>query len=252
MKLKYKKIILFIFICTLGIGVLTLSLLPRDKVSKDRKAEDDSSAATSSAADATIAPTPIPDFVSEPQVTEGPTPTPTIAPTPTPLPIYPLESEGYPEIEALMKDYYDAKFNCDVKKLKTIMSDPSDVPSKKTLEADVLYVEEYQNLKCYVKKSYEEDSYIVVVYYEIKFMNIKTPAPAVKRFYVIPDGQGGYKIFSGTLDEELQEYYDARLQDADIQEVIQDTEAKSKKAREKDEFLATFWEQLQAVQKNQE
>lgn len=248
MNVKYKKIILLIILSTMGIGVLTFSVTPKNTGKKDSILPTN----TNHVITTTPTPTSAPGLTEEPTMSPAPmaTQVPTSAPTPTPLPVYQLKDSGYPDkIKTLMKDYYDAKLSCDVDMLKTIMSDPSDVPTKEDLKANVEYVDEFQALKCYAKKSYEEDSYIVIVYYEIKFMNIKTPAPAVKRFYVIPDNEGGYKIFSGVLDEKTQEYYDARLQDADIQTLIQDTEGKCEKAKSKDEFLKTFWEKLQALQK---
>jgi hypothetical protein len=255
MKFKYKQASLLILLTTMGIGILTLSVTPRN--SKPDPAadaaitgpvtpepENTATAAFTAGASVTITPT------SDPVPTPTLIPVPTVSPTPAPLTVYPLEKDGYPKIKALMKDYYDAKLHYDLDKLKTILSDPADVPTKKQLSAELMYIEEYQNIKCYVKKSYEKNCYIVYVYNDIKFMNIKTPAPAVDRFYVITDEQGNLKVFSGTLDSKTKEYYDDRLKDDDVAKLLSESNSKGEKARASDEMLKAFWDKLAELQKN--
>lgn len=244
MKLKYKKVFLLILLSTMGIGILTLSVAPKDKTVKDSSSEesensnDEEQAAITSSSDQVPTQKPLITLI----------PTPTQAPTPTPLPVYALEDEGYPEIEKLIKDYYDAKLNCDVDEFKNILSNDADIPSLEQLQTDIMFVEKYQAIKSYVKKSYEKGAYIVYAYYEIKYLNIDTPAPAAKSFYIITDSESKLQVLSGKLDENRQEYYDARLQDEDVQKLIQETNAKGKEAEAKDELLKTFWEKLKASQ----
>jgi hypothetical protein len=248
MNLKYKKAILLILLSTSGIGMLTVSIAPNSKLKDDSKAaatdvvslsvagntEASSGAALSD--DLSITPT---------QVL---TPTPTLAPTP--LPVYDLEDKENPEIETLIKNYYDAKISCDLDKMKELMSNPDNVPTKKQMKKDIMYIEEYKNIKCYTKKSFEEGTYIVYIYYEIKFLNIKTPAPAVKKFFLITDDTGKIKIFSDKMDEETEEYYTLRDEDTDVQKLIDKTNNKSDKAKKKDEYLKIFWEQLEKSHNN--
>ncbi len=245
MKLKYKKSILLVFLGTMGIGILTMALAPRN----DEKAETsekliDESNYNEDTQQVDLMVTVVPTISPKPTMV----PIPTDVPTPTPLPIYPLEEEGYPEIESIVKDYYEAKIYCDIEVLKKLFSNPSDVPSTDQLQKEIMYIEEYQSIACYVKKSYEDGTYIVYVYNEIKFVNIDTAAPAVDRFYLITDSKGDIKIFSGDLDEETTIYYNARLFDADVQELLQETNAKGTVAREKDELLRNFWEGLMSTQ----
>jgi hypothetical protein len=228
----------------MGIGILTISLTPRS----DQELVGEEGIATVDG-DTVVSQAPI--YVSlTPSVTPELTqvPSPTVSPTPTPLPVYPLEETGYPKIESLIKAYYEAKIYCDTTKLKTMLSDPDDVPSLDQLQKDIMYIEEYRSIKCYVKKSYEDNAYIVYVYYEIKFVNIDTPAPAVDRSYLITDDTGDIKIYSKQLDGEAKEYYDARLYDADVQKLLKEVNAKGKAAMAKDELLKSFWEGMMSTQ----
>lgn len=245
MKLKHKKVILFSMISTMSIGIITLAITPNYNFNFNNKAKESvnpkvivEEADVSSTIEVTPALTLTP--------TQAITTTPTIAPTPASLPVFELE-EGdlYPEITALFKSYYEAKLNCDVNLLKTLLSDVTNIASKKQLEENILFIEEYQKIKCYVKKGFEEGSYVVFVYTEVKFMNIKTPAPAVYQFYVVTDTEGNLKIFSGEFDTATKEYYEARKNDEDVLELISNTNDKVNKAKEKDEDLKNFWDNLE-------
>jgi hypothetical protein len=116
------------------------------------------------------------------------------------------------------------------------------------LKKDIQYIEKYQKIKCYVKKGYIEGTYIVYVYNEVKFYNIDTPAPAADQFYVVTDTDGNLKIFSGEFEKETEEYYYARKSDTDVKALIDETNAKAKKAKKKDKDLKIFWDKLDETQ----
>lgn len=250
MKLKYKKIILLTTISTMGIGLLTLSISQDSTKAKESlgpsvKQESSTLLAAGEVsnlneletADITVDPT------SAPELSVTPIP----SPTPTPIPVYPIEKDGYPEIEAFFKDYYVAKSNRDIEKIKAMSSDPTKVMTLEELQKETEYVEDYRNIKCYVKKSIEEGSYIVYIYNEIKLNGIITPAPGLAMDYLVTDSEGNLKSFSGEMDPELRQYYDARLEDEDVKELRKYTEDKATEAKKSDESLKTFWEYLDSV-----
>lgn len=236
MKLQYKKVILFILISTMGIGVVTLSVTP------NHHSNNNSVVSASEDITPTVAVSQTPVTLS-PIITVSPA-IPTLIPSPTPLPIYPLEEKGYPDITKLFTQYYKAKLNGDLEVFKECLSNPDKAPTQKQLKADAQFKEEYKNIKCYVKKGYQQGTYIVFVYYELKFVNIKTSAPAVTQFYVITDKDGKLKIYSDDLDKEIGEYYNARKQDEDVQTLSENTENKFAKAIRKDADLKTFYDNL--------
>jgi hypothetical protein len=252
MKLNYKKTTLLILTSTMGIGVLTLSIAPNvnkpNKMVKDSAVVDNMTVKTANidetdAISITVSPTLT--VTSALTATTAPSPTPTLSPTPATLPVYELEDNTIPEIDTLIKNYYNAKLNCDLKALEKLLSDTSNLPTKKQLKNDVLFVEEYNNIKCYVKKGFIDDTYIAYVYNEIKFYNIKTPAPGVDQFYLIPDENGKYIIFSGQFDEQTSAYYNARNDDEDVKKLFDDVSSKIKKAKKKDKAFKDFIDNLE-------
>ncbi len=255
MKLKYKKIILLTSLSTMGIGLLTLS------ISQDKSKLDEQISATSGiVADAQVsedgddllavsAIEDTSDNTEDIEVTPVPTLSPTPIPTPTPIPVYPLEErEG---LDAFIEVFFNAKATSDVDKLKSIYFDPSKVESREQLQKLVQYIEDYRNVKTYSKKSFEEGAYIVYAYHEIKFSSINTLAPGLSMFYVITDENGNFKIVSD-MEPEVEEYFNARNQDEDALELINNTNAKAEEAKAKDEDLMIFWNGLDELARKKE
>lgn len=178
-------------------------------------------------------------------LTPSVSPSPTPSPEPTPLPVYPLEEKGYPsEIDELVKTYYEAKVICDINTLKSISTNPENVISKEQLLMLVEGIEKYRNIKCYVKKSYEEGAYIVFVYYDIKFIGIRTLAPSLSKLYIVTNEEGKLKTFDGELTEELRDYLAVRSNDEDVRSIKAHTDQLTEEAKEKDKELKAFWEML--------
>jgi hypothetical protein len=93
-------------------------------------------------------------------------------------------------------------------------------------------------------KSYEENAYIVYVYYELKYVNIKTTLPRLDKFYLVTDDEGNLKIFTSEMDETLKNYFDERDQDEKVQSIIQMTNEKAKEALNNDVDLRVYVEAL--------
>lgn len=246
MKLKYKKAILLSVMSTMGIGLLTLS------VSHDKSNAKESGSSQVVSEAVYNVDTAVEDFAAGTvdDISMAVTMAPTIAPTPTPLPVYEIKEQGtYPEVDQLIKDYYVAKTNQDVDTLSSLLSDPSEADTKEELKKKTEYIDEYQNIKTYTKKGYQEGTYIVYAYHEIKFTSIKTPAPGLAKFYVITGADKKLKIFSGEMDEETQAYYDERNSDEDVIALIEMTENKADKAIKSDEDLHAFWKSIDDIAK---
>jgi len=242
MKLKYKKMILLTTMSTMGIGILTLSVSndktnAKESMNSQVVAEEENRLADSGVEA-------VASLLSV-SVTPEPTKVPTMAPTPTPLPVYDIEPEGtYPEIDNLIKEFYDAKIKRDVDALNALLSDPSNGYTKEVLNSKMEYIAEYRNIKTYVKKGFKEGTYIVYVYHEIKFTSIDTPAPSLVGMYVVTGADGKPKVFSGQMDDETKAYYDERANDEDVIALIEMTNEKSEKALSDDEYLNYFWNSI--------
>jgi hypothetical protein len=252
MKLKYKKIILLTTMSTMGIGLLTLSV-SQDKTNADENLKTGNAIEASLLSDNSTSDVKLFSSERTAEATDllTSTPIPTAIPTPTPWPIHEVEKTGtYPEIDSLFEEYYAAKSNRDVDKLKKILSDPSEVETEEQLQNKTEYIEEYKKIKTYTKQGVEEGSYIVYVYHEIKFTSVNTAAPGLAKFYVVTGEDNKLKIFSGEMNDELKTYFDARNEDEDVVALIDMTNEKSEEAKAKDEDLLNFWKNIDEMANN--
>ncbi|MHB8132312.1 MAG: hypothetical protein ACYDEX_25445, partial [Mobilitalea sp.] len=157
MKLKYKKAYLMMMLSTIGIGMLTLSLVPNNSQAQSSKSKEASKSIELQVENNNSTINLQSGLDSEKvETTPSPIPSPTISPTTTPLPIFDLEIDGYPKIEALMLDYYTAKLSCNGSKMKKLLSNPINIPTDEQFQSDVKYIEDYKEIKCYTKKGFEE------------------------------------------------------------------------------------------------
>ena len=99
-------------------------------------------------------------------------------------------------------------------------------------------VEGYQNISCYTKKGLEEGSYLVFVYYELKFAQIDTAAPGLSALYVYTNDEGNLVIFNGEASEELNAYVEAMAQEEDVLALREEVRVKYEEAKAADANLA--------------
>ena len=97
--------------------------------------------------------------------------------------------DAYPEVNELIKDYFDAYVVADFEKLESVVSSMSDM-EKSYITAMSQFYEQYQNIKCYTKQGLSKDSYIVSACFDIKFVNQDVTAPSMVLFYVQTDEEG--------------------------------------------------------------
>ncbi len=240
MKSKYRKMTNMIVTLTLCIGTGMLSLaVPGSKYGSEKADPSDTMKRISEIKETEEDG----ENIASADTRVSPTPSPAPSPTPTPAPVYPLEEKDYPEaINTLIDTYYKAKISLDMDTLKSISTDPKAVPDKESLKKIVEGIEDCLNMKCYVKRTYEEDFYIVWVYYDIKFISLDTYAPSLSKFYIKKDASGEFKVYDGELDAIMKAYVKARNSDQDVIELKKNTEKLEEEAKEKDEKLRNYWE----------
>ncbi len=235
---KYKKVFLWTMLAVMGIGLLIVpgprpALSDKDAKKSEVLAEDD----TIEAMQRSLA---YDDTVGE-QVSPLPTATVAPSPTPRPMPVYDLIENTNPDMDALFRDYYAARINHDMDKLKSLSSNPSNVISISYLTQVTEYDEDYRNIKVYTKKTVDEGSYIAYVYYDTKIAGIITLAPNLSKFYIITDKDGSFKISDDEMEADFKEYFDQRNADSDVEKLIDEIYIKMEEAMNKDQDLADFW-----------
>lgn len=254
MKLKYKKMIILISMCTMGIGLVTFSLNGK---SKSQTTEVESSAPkiaanvtkgadTAETADNGTEQTQ--DAFSAALPTATPIPTATPSPEPTVVP-NPLQKDANKQVNALIKEYFKAKLSGKLANFKGLVNSVKLV-NITAIRREVKYIQKYANIHCYTKNGPTDGSYAVYVYYESKFKNIDTPAPGMVEFYVKTNKDGDLYIYMGKIDKETEQYLsDARNSD-DTMEVIYKVNEKYKAALEKDSALGKFNSKLEESAKS--
>ena len=100
-----------------------------------------------------------------------------------------FEVDAYPELNALIKEYFRAYVTADVAALEAVASPVSEM-EKSYITTISQFYEEYQNIKCYTKHGLSKDSYIVAACFDIKFTGQEVVAPSMVLFYVQTDADG--------------------------------------------------------------
>lgn len=165
-----------------------------------------------------------------------------------------LQKDAVEEVNKLIKSFYEAKLNCDADTISQLVY-PIDGYSKEELEYEVngiegvddfRRVEDYQNITCYTKPGLLNDTYIVWVYYEMKFANAQTPLPALDNMYICTDESGVY-IYNGTIEGEISGYIDELSESEDVRELVSSVNEEFEAAITADEGLQAIIRQLQEM-----
>lgn len=164
-----------------------------------------------------------------------------------------LQKDAYPEIQKLMERYFEAKMNCDVEALGQIVY-PIAGYTVEGLENDLgipeseafRRVEDYRNIVCYTKPGLLQDTYVVWVYYETKYVNVETTAPCMFKAYVCTDETGVY-IYNDTIEGEISNYLDEVSQDADVVELVNAVNQQLTEAYNHDPALKNIYDILMGV-----
>lgn len=128
-------------------------------------------------------------------------------------PVYELEENAYPEINNIIKTYYDAQASGDVETIASLNTYLNDIEKIRIQEMSK-YIEGYPVLNVYTKPGLAENTYVAYVYSEVKFTDVDQELPGLKTYYIGQDGDGQYFINDGTYDDTVRNYIkEVTLQD---------------------------------------
>ena len=160
---------------------------------------------------------------------------------------YPLEQDAHEEVNSFFQRYYEAIGYGDVETYASMRSYTDD-EERIRIQKKANYIDYYQNLSCYTKPGPVENSYLVYVYYEVKFRGIHTPAPGLNTFFLCTDEAGEMYVFSDKLDKNVKDYMRRITTQQDVKDLFNrvkvtydDTVASDK---ELEEFLSTLAQNL--------
>lgn len=154
-----------------------------------------------------------------------------------------LAIDAIPEINSLMKRYYDAAASGDVATIESIKTSVDD-KEKIVIQKKSEYVESYPVVTCYTKSGPVPDSYIVFAYYEVKLFDYEQTVPGLNAWYVCVKDDGTYYINDDDQDEKLANYCKAISVQDDYVDLTNTVNVKFNEAVAGDEKLASFLEML--------
>lgn len=148
-----------------------------------------------------------------------------------------LEKDAHEDVNTIVQQYYDYMSAGDMEGMATVVDEISDDERNRILGSQGL-VEGYQNISCYTKRGLDEGSYVVFVYYELKFQRIETPAPGLSPLYVYTNEEGNLCIMKKEASEELTAYVEEIADGEDVKALRDEVKQKYEAAKASDEDLA--------------
>lgn len=159
-----------------------------------------------------------------------------------------LEVDAHPEINDLMKKYYNAAAAGDVNTINTLRTGIDD---KETIviEKKSEYIKSYPTLTCYTKKGPIDDSYLVYVYYEVLIEGYDDPVPGLNVWYVCKDSNGSYYINEEPQDEKIADYCKVLSVQDDVVDLNNTVNVKFNELMASNEELAAYMDELAVTMK---
>ena len=154
-----------------------------------------------------------------------------------------LEKDAYPEVNNLVKQYYQALVDGDMETISKIKSFTDEEEQMKIVKKSE-FIEGYPSLTVYTKKGPEENSYIAYVHYEVKFYDYEKTAPGLNTLYICMDDAGNYYINSDDLQEDVVEYLKTVSLQNDVLELFNAVQVAYNEVKTGDENLGGFLDEL--------
>ncbi len=124
-----------------------------------------------------------------------------------------FEVNAYPAVNSLIQQYFTAYVNADFAALEKLATPVSDM-EKSYITTMSQFYEEYTNITCYTKHGLSQDSYIVTVCFDIKFVGQEVTAPSMLLFYVQTDPNG--LLYINNLYSDFNIRYEEQACDANV------------------------------------
>ncbi len=159
------------------------------------------------------------------------------------VPTDPLEEDAYPEINAVVKQYYQAMADGDVDTLQSVMTGLDEKEQIKIVKKSE-YVESYPTVTCYSKVGPVEDSYIVYAYYEAKLVDFENLLPGMNALYLCKNEEGAYYINGEKQDDQTIAYCEMISAQDDVVDLVNTVQVKYNELKTVDTKLSEFLAEL--------
>ncbi len=153
-----------------------------------------------------------------------------------------LEKDAYPEVNNLIKQYYQALQDGDVETIRSIKSSTDD-KEEITIEKKSEYIESYPAIEVYTKKGPVEGTLVAYVRYEVKFNDYDATVPGVNPLYICQREDGSYYI-NEDVDQETVEYIKVVTAHNDVIDLYNTVQVQYNEVLTEDQELSGFLAQL--------
>ena len=154
-----------------------------------------------------------------------------------------LEKDAYPEVNNLVKQYYQALVDGDMETIKSIKNYTDEEEELKIVKKSE-FIESYPSITVYTKKGPAEGSFVAYVQYEVKFIDIESTAPGLNTLYICTNEDGSYYINANELDESVVEYLKTISVQNDVVDLFNTVQVAYNDIKTQDENLSVFLDEL--------
>lgn len=154
-----------------------------------------------------------------------------------------LEKDAYPEVNNLVKQYYQALVDGDMETIHSIKSYTDEEEELKIVKKSE-FIEGYPNIVVHTKKGPVENSFIAYVQYDVKFLNYEGTAPGLNTLYICQNEEGNYYINASELDENVVEYLKTVSVQNDVMELFNTVQVAYNDVKTENEELSAFLDEL--------
>ncbi|MEG2732334.1 MAG: hypothetical protein RR930_02935 [Clostridium sp.] len=151
-----------------------------------------------------------------------------------------LKQDAVPEINQLMEQYFLSTSDCDMETFMHLFTSEDTAQTEKfkaRFEKEREYIESYQNISCYTAPGMEDDTYVVYVYYDTKFVGVDTLGPALVQVYAVKCADDQYRIYDQEISTELEEFLMQVSKNEDVRLLVSQVDRKMAEAMEADAEL---------------
>ena len=159
------------------------------------------------------------------------------------VPTEALEKDAYPEVNNLVKQYYQALVDGDMDTIKSIKNYTDEEEELKIVKKSE-FIEGYPSITVYTKQGPVEGSYVAYVQYEVKFEGMENTAPGLNTLYICTKEDGSYYINANELDEEVVEYLKTISVQNDVLDLFNTVQVAYNDIKTQDESLSVFLDEL--------
>lgn len=168
------------------------------------------------------------------------------------VPQVPLQENTDPKIDELIHAYYTAMAEGDTDTIRELVDNLDETEVLRTQESSK-YIESYPTIEIYTKAGLKENTVLVYVCSEVKFIDVDQTLPGMKGFYVQIDENGKYCIIDEDriLDKDEAAYMQAVALQDDVVDMNNRVAAQYNEMVESDADLAEFlYDMTEEIKKN--